>query len=161
MSWKLCCATSIRTLPMILFPQESKSEFYRLECGVWANTGRMHIAIVKQATFSNFIFFHSSLFYKKKLTFGLYHKPLTNWTAASIWFGIMIGKACSPPSTIDRWASGKTSFSQSALDLRTIPSCSLWNMYTGKSQPMIKNQYGQYLLKVVDEIKETGNPNLD
>ena len=28
-------------------------------------------------------------------------------------------------------------------------------------QPMIKNQYGQYLLKVIDEIKETGKPNLD
>jgi glucose-1-phosphate thymidylyltransferase len=28
-------------------------------------------------------------------------------------------------------------------------------------QPMIKNQYGQYLLKVIDELKETGNPNLD
>lgn len=29
------------------------------------------------------------------------------------------------------------------------------------AQPMIKNQYGQYLLKVIDEIKETHNPNLD
>ena len=29
------------------------------------------------------------------------------------------------------------------------------------AQPMIKNQYGQYLLKVIDEIKETGCPNLD
>ena len=29
------------------------------------------------------------------------------------------------------------------------------------AQPMIKNQYGQYLLKVVNEVKETGNPNLD
>ena len=29
------------------------------------------------------------------------------------------------------------------------------------AQPMIKNQYGQYLLKVIDEINETGNPNLD
>lgn len=29
------------------------------------------------------------------------------------------------------------------------------------AQPMIKNQYGQYLLKVIDEVKETGNPNLD
>lgn len=27
--------------------------------------------------------------------------------------------------------------------------------------PMIKNQYGKYLLKVIDEIKETGKPNLD
>ena len=27
--------------------------------------------------------------------------------------------------------------------------------------PMIKNQYGQYLLKVIEEIKETHNPNLD
>jgi glucose-1-phosphate thymidylyltransferase len=26
---------------------------------------------------------------------------------------------------------------------------------------MIKNQYGQYLLKVVDELKVTGKPNLD
>ena len=25
---------------------------------------------------------------------------------------------------------------------------------------MLKNQYGQYLLKVIDEIKQTGNPNL-
>ena len=29
------------------------------------------------------------------------------------------------------------------------------------AQPMIKNQYGQYLLKVIDEIRETGKPNLD
>ena len=29
------------------------------------------------------------------------------------------------------------------------------------AQPMIKNQYGQYLLKVIEEVKETGNPNLD
>ena len=29
------------------------------------------------------------------------------------------------------------------------------------AQPMLKNQYGQYLLKVIEEIKETGNPNLD
>ena len=27
--------------------------------------------------------------------------------------------------------------------------------------PMLKNQYGQYLLKVIDEIKETGKSNLD
>lgn len=29
------------------------------------------------------------------------------------------------------------------------------------AQPMLKNQYGQYLLKVIEEIKETGKPNLD
>ena len=29
------------------------------------------------------------------------------------------------------------------------------------AKPMLKNQYGQYLLKVIDEINETGNPNLD
>ena len=29
------------------------------------------------------------------------------------------------------------------------------------AQPMIKNQYGQYLIKVIEEIKETGKPNLD
>ena len=29
------------------------------------------------------------------------------------------------------------------------------------AQPMLKNQYGQYLLKVIEELKETGNPNLD
>ena len=29
------------------------------------------------------------------------------------------------------------------------------------AQPMLKNQYGQYLLKVIDELKETGNLNLD
>ena len=29
------------------------------------------------------------------------------------------------------------------------------------AQPMIKNQYGQYLLKVINELKETGKPNLD
>lgn len=28
------------------------------------------------------------------------------------------------------------------------------------AKPMLKNQYGQYLLKVIDEIKQTGNPNL-
>ena len=27
--------------------------------------------------------------------------------------------------------------------------------------PMLKNQYGQYLLKVIDEIDRTGNENLD
>ena len=29
------------------------------------------------------------------------------------------------------------------------------------AQPMLKNQYGQYLLKVVDELGRTGNGNLD
>ena len=29
------------------------------------------------------------------------------------------------------------------------------------AKPMLKNQYGQYLLKVIEEMKETGNPNLD
>ena len=29
------------------------------------------------------------------------------------------------------------------------------------AKPMLKNQYGQYLLKVIDELKETGVPNLD
>lgn len=29
------------------------------------------------------------------------------------------------------------------------------------AKPMLKNQYGQYLLKVIDEMKETGKPNLD
>lgn len=29
------------------------------------------------------------------------------------------------------------------------------------AKPMLKNQYGQYLLKVIDEVKETGKPNLD
>lgn len=29
------------------------------------------------------------------------------------------------------------------------------------ARPMFKNQYGQYLLKVIDELKETRNPNLD
>lgn len=29
------------------------------------------------------------------------------------------------------------------------------------AQPMLKNQYGQYLLKVVDEVKESGSPNID
>jgi glucose-1-phosphate thymidylyltransferase len=28
------------------------------------------------------------------------------------------------------------------------------------AQPMMKNQYGQYLLKVIEELKETGKPNL-
>lgn len=28
------------------------------------------------------------------------------------------------------------------------------------AKPMLKNQYGQYLLKVIDEITQTGNPNL-
>ena len=28
------------------------------------------------------------------------------------------------------------------------------------AQPMLKNQYGQYLLKVIEELKETGNANL-
>ena len=29
------------------------------------------------------------------------------------------------------------------------------------AQPMLKNQYGQYLLKVVDELAHTGKSNLD
>ena len=29
------------------------------------------------------------------------------------------------------------------------------------AQPMIKNQYGQYLIKVVDEVERTGRPNID
>lgn len=29
------------------------------------------------------------------------------------------------------------------------------------AQPMIKNQYGQYLLRVIDEVRQTGRPNLD
>lgn len=29
------------------------------------------------------------------------------------------------------------------------------------AKPILKNQYGQYLLKVIAEMKETGNPNLD
>ncbi len=29
------------------------------------------------------------------------------------------------------------------------------------ARPMLKNQYGQYLLKVIDELKETGHPNID
>ena len=29
------------------------------------------------------------------------------------------------------------------------------------AKPMLKNQYGQYLLKVIDEVKETGQANLD
>ena len=28
------------------------------------------------------------------------------------------------------------------------------------AKPMLKNQYGQYLLQVIDEVKRTGNPNL-
>ena len=28
------------------------------------------------------------------------------------------------------------------------------------AQPMLKNQYGQYLLKVIDEVKRTGSPNI-
>ena len=29
------------------------------------------------------------------------------------------------------------------------------------AQPMIKNQYGQYLLRVIDEVKQSGKPNLE
>lgn len=29
------------------------------------------------------------------------------------------------------------------------------------AQPMIKNQYGQYLIRVVEELSQTGRPNLD
>ena len=29
------------------------------------------------------------------------------------------------------------------------------------AQPMLKNQYGQYLLKVIDEVTQTGKSNLD
>lgn len=28
------------------------------------------------------------------------------------------------------------------------------------AQAMIKNQYGQYLMKIIDDVKDTGNPNL-
>lgn len=30
-----------------------------------------------------------------------------------------------------------------------------------EAQPMLKNQYGQYLLKVIDEVERTGNSNLE
>ena len=30
-----------------------------------------------------------------------------------------------------------------------------------EAQPMLKNQYGQYLLKVIDEVQRTGEANLD
>ena len=29
------------------------------------------------------------------------------------------------------------------------------------AKPMLKNQYGQYLIKVIDEVKQTGSPNLN
>ena len=29
------------------------------------------------------------------------------------------------------------------------------------AQPMLKNQYGQYLMKVVDELDRTDDPNID
>ena len=29
------------------------------------------------------------------------------------------------------------------------------------AQPMVKNQYGQYLLRVIDEVAQTGKPNLE
>ncbi len=29
------------------------------------------------------------------------------------------------------------------------------------AKPMLKNQYGQYLLKVIDEVKESGAPEGD
>ncbi|MDE6073559.1 MAG: glucose-1-phosphate thymidylyltransferase, partial [Muribaculaceae bacterium] len=29
------------------------------------------------------------------------------------------------------------------------------------ARPMLKNQYGQYLMKVVEEVERTGNENLD
>lgn len=29
------------------------------------------------------------------------------------------------------------------------------------AQPMLKNQYGQYLMRVIDEVDRTGNPNID
>ena len=29
------------------------------------------------------------------------------------------------------------------------------------AKPMLKNQYGQYLLKVIDEVKRYGKDNLD
>ena len=29
------------------------------------------------------------------------------------------------------------------------------------AQPMLKNQYGQYLLKVIEEVERTGQKNLD
>lgn len=35
------------------------------------------------------------------------------------------------------------------------------NKMRALAQPMIKNQYGQYLLKVIDEVRETGKENLD
>jgi len=29
------------------------------------------------------------------------------------------------------------------------------------AQPMLKNQYGQYLIKVIEELDRTGDPNID
>lgn len=34
------------------------------------------------------------------------------------------------------------------------------NKLRALAQPMLKNQYGQYLLKIIDELKRTGNKNL-
>lgn len=47
--------------------------------------------------------------------------------------------------------------------LEGIAYCQSWiseDRMRELAQPMLKNQYGQYLLKVIDEVKETGNPNL-
>lgn len=35
------------------------------------------------------------------------------------------------------------------------------NKMRALAQPMIKNQYGQYLLRVIEEVAHTGKPNLD
>ena len=35
------------------------------------------------------------------------------------------------------------------------------NKMRALAQPMIKNQYGQYLLRVIEEVANTGKPNLD
>ena len=29
------------------------------------------------------------------------------------------------------------------------------------AKPMLKNQYGQYLIKVIEEVRRTDSPNLD
>lgn len=29
------------------------------------------------------------------------------------------------------------------------------------ARPMLKNQYGQYLMKVINEVEQTGKENLD
>jgi len=55
------------------------------------------------------------------------------------------------------WVNGYQPFSAIAYRKGWITADKLRE----EAQPMLKNQYGQYLLKVIDEVERTGEANLE